>query len=61
MKKGDTYYMMYSANYYKGKNYASAMQRQKVRSARLSNRTIILCYKRTWSREASLPVRGITA
>ena len=22
MKKGDTYYMMYSANYYKGKNYA---------------------------------------
>ena len=42
MKKGDTYYMMYSANYYKGKNYAVG-------------------YARTWSREASLPVRGTTA
>lgn len=61
MKKGDTYYMMYSANIIKERIMLSAMQQQKVRSARLSNRTIILCYKRMWSREASLPVRGITA
>ncbi|MCK7554746.1 hypothetical protein MKQ70_06910 [Chitinophaga sedimenti] len=51
-KKADTYYMMYSANYFGGKNYAVGYATSKTRWARLQKHLITRYCRKTPNRAA---------
>ncbi|MCH5714808.1 glycoside hydrolase family 43 protein [Niabella hibiscisoli] len=57
-KEGDTYYMMYSANYFGGKNYAVGYATSKSPLGPFKKPPTTLYYKRTQPREALSPAQG---